>query len=62
MRFFENFSHISLCAKFNRFFIILGGGPAGRIYEKDLGLNLINPPIFANIDDIDTVRGTVGKI
>ena len=36
----RDFSHISLCAKFNRFFIILGGG--GRPAEKrdfhDLGV------------------------
>ena len=32
-RFFLNFS---LCAKFNRFFIILGGG--GRIYGKKISL------------------------
>ena len=47
----RDFSHILLCAKSNRFFIILGGGQFGRIYGW---VRVLNP------QEIDDDAGTVG--
>ena len=58
--FFGDFKGILLHAKFNRFFIILGGPVWPWIPVNWLWRIYLNPRKFANIYDIDTVRGRVG--